>query len=46
MDHLSAYLFKYDEENHGYITEELKVTEEEGIPQEDLTIALEMGETH
>ncbi|MEM4611462.1 MAG: AAA family ATPase [Candidatus Nitrosocaldus sp.] len=47
MDHLSAYLFKYDDQLHGYTTIELNVTEDEGIPQEDLTqVALAMGETH
>ncbi|MCS7141565.1 MAG: AAA family ATPase [Candidatus Nitrosocaldus sp.] len=44
---VAVYLFKYDENKQGYITEELRITEDEGIPEEDLTkVAFEMGETH
>ncbi len=44
---LGVYLFNYDEQHKGYTAKELEITEEEGIPQDELTkVALLMGETH
>ncbi|PWV36387.1 MAG: hypothetical protein DJ555_07550 [Desulfurococcaceae archaeon] len=44
---VSAYLYKYDNNEKGYVAKELSITEDEGIPQDELTeVAFEMGETH
>lgn len=44
---VSAYLYKYDDNEKGYVAKELSITEDEGIPQDELTeVAFEMGETH